>query len=145
MCSRSRSRPMSPTKARGAIALCPLQPCCRPSRPHPHSTLETAALDGFAAQIPLALATQTEPSTARAWLAIEPAGAPWPPLPGKTASAGPFYVVWEHPEASRISSEYWAYQVAALRYVPGPATRWPQITVDPALPARCARGRRSQG
>ena len=42
--------------------------------------------------------------------------------------------MWERPEASRISSEYWAYQVAALRYVPAPATRWPQIAVDPALP-----------
>jgi mono/diheme cytochrome c family protein len=110
----------------------------------PDSTLETAALDGFAAQIPLALATQTQPGVAQAWLAIEPADAPWPPLPGKTVSAGPFYVVWEHPEASRISSEYWAYQVAALRYVRGPATRWPQITVDPALshdhPARVGQG-----
>ena len=36
----------------------------------PGSTLETAALDGFAAQIPLALAMQTEPGVARAWLAI---------------------------------------------------------------------------
>jgi mono/diheme cytochrome c family protein len=98
------------------------------------SALEAIALDGFAAQIPLALATQTDPRLARAWLAIEPADAPWPPLPGKTVSAGPFYIVWEHPEASRISSEYWAYQVAALRYVPASATRWPQIAVNPALP-----------
>lgn len=100
----------------------------------PGGELEAVALDGFAAQIPLALAMQTEPGLARAWLAIEPADARWPPLPGKTASAGPFYIVWERPEASRVSPESWAYQVAALRYVPAPATRWPQIAADPALP-----------
>ena len=100
----------------------------------PGSELEALAVDGFAAQIPLALATQSQAGSARAWLAIELADAPWPPVPGKTVSAGPFYIVWEHPEASRISSEYWAYQVAALRYVPAPATRWPQIVADPALP-----------
>jgi mono/diheme cytochrome c family protein len=110
----------------------------------PGSALEAVATDGFAAQIPLALATQAQPSVARAWLAIEPADAPWPPLPNKKVSAGPFYIVWEHPEASRISSEYWPYQLATLRYVPAPARRWPQIAVDPALPgdhpARAGQG-----
>ena len=38
---------------------------------------------------------------ARVWIAIEdPATAPWPLLPGKSASAGPFYLVWENPEHS---------------------------------------------
>lgn len=101
----------------------------------PGGALEGAATDGFVAQIPLALAMQTGPGGARAWLAVEPAGAPWPPLPGKQASAGPFYVVWERPEASRISSEYWPYQLAALRHAPAPAARWPQIAVHPSLPA----------
>jgi hypothetical protein len=59
------------------------------------SVIETVALDGFAAQLPLDLVTNTDPAKAVAWLAIEPANAPWPPLPGKTASAGPFYVVWK--------------------------------------------------
>ena len=101
----------------------------------PDSALEAAATDGFAAHIPLSLALGTAPGAARAWLAIEPADARWPPLPNKQASAGPFYIVWEHAEASRISPAYWPYQLAALRYVPAPAARWPQITVDPSLPA----------
>jgi len=103
--------------------------------PPPGSELEAAATDGFAAQIPLALAMDNAPGAARAWLAIEPADAPWPPLPGKQVSAGPFYIVWERPEASRISSEYWPYQLSTLRYVPAPSTRWPQIAVDPSLSA----------
>jgi mono/diheme cytochrome c family protein len=103
--------------------------------PPPGGVLEAAATDGFVAQIPLALATQTVPGAARAWVAVEPADAPWPPLPGKPGSAGPFYVVWERPEASRVSSGYWPYQLAALRYAHAPAARWPQIAGDPSLPA----------
>jgi mono/diheme cytochrome c family protein len=103
--------------------------------PPPDGALEVAAIDGYVAQLPMALALQTAPGTARAWLAIEPADAPWPPLPGKQASAGPFYIVWERPEATRVSSGYWPYQITALRLVSAPAARWPQIAVDPSLPA----------
>lgn len=103
--------------------------------PPPGSQLEAVATDGFAAQIPLALAMEAGPDAARAWLAIEPADTPWPHLPHKPVSAGPFYLVWERPRASRISSEYWPYQLSTLRYVPSPSARWPEITVDPALPA----------
>ena len=56
--------------------------------------IETVAIDGFAAQLPVDLVTNTDPAKAVAWLAIESDDAPWPPLPGKTASAGPFYIVW---------------------------------------------------
>ncbi len=106
-----------------------------PAPPPPGGALEAVATDGFVAQIPLALATQAAPGAARAWVAVEPADAPWPPLPGKPGSAGPFYLVWERPEASRVSSEYWPYQLAALRYAHAPAARWPQIAADPSLPA----------
>ena len=105
-----------------------------PGPPPPGGALEAVATDGFVAQIPLALAMQAVPGAARAWLAIEPADAPWPPLPGKQASAGPFYVVWERPGASRISSEYWPYQLAVLRHASAPAARWPQIAADLSLP-----------
>ena len=103
--------------------------------PPPGDVLEAVANDGFVAQIPLVLALQTAAGAARAWLAVEPPAAPWPPLPGKPASAGPFYLVWERPQASSIASEYWVYQLAALRYAPDPAARWPQIAVEPSLPA----------
>ena len=96
--------------------------------------VEAAATDGFVAQIPLSLVMGTAPSSPKAWLAVEPTDAPWPVLPGKKSSAGPFYIVWEQGQTARISSEYWAYQLAALRYVPGPAARWPQIVVDRSLP-----------
>jgi mono/diheme cytochrome c family protein len=99
------------------------------------SVIETVALDGFAAQLPLDLVTNTDPSKAVAWLAIEPADTPWPLLPGKTATAGPFYIVWIGAEAATIRSEQWPYQVAKIESHPSPAARWPALGVDPTLPA----------
>jgi mono/diheme cytochrome c family protein len=99
------------------------------------SVIETVALDGFAAQLPLDLVTNTDPANAVAWLAIEPADAPWPPLPGKTASAGPFYIVWTGAAVASVRSEQWPYQVAKIDSQPSPAARWPALGVDPALPA----------
>lgn len=95
-------------------------------------TLEVVATDGFVAQLPGALALQTGP--AQAWLAIEPEGQPWPALPKKTQSAGPFYVVWL-PDTG-VRSEQWPYNVAKLNVRETPEKRWPQIQVDGQLPAQ---------
>jgi mono/diheme cytochrome c family protein len=103
--------------------------------PPADSVIESVALDGFAAQLPLDLLTNTDPAKAVAWLAIEPADSPWPPLPGKTASAGPFYILWTGASAATIRSEQWPYQLAKLASQPSPAARWPALGVDPALPA----------
>ena len=81
----------------------------------PGSVVEAVAVDGFAAQIPLDLMLNTDASKSVAWVAIEPEDRPWPKVPGKDYSAGPFYVVWTKPEASNIRSEYWAYQLAKFQ------------------------------
>ena len=99
------------------------------------SVLTAIALDGFAAQLPLDLIANTDPTKPIAWLAIEPADNAWPPLPGKTVSAGPFYIVWTGPTAGTIRSEQWPYQVTQLVSQPSPAAQWPALGVDPALPA----------
>jgi mono/diheme cytochrome c family protein len=99
------------------------------------NVLETIAIDGFAAHLPLDLVTNTDPTKAVAWLAIEPDDARWPTLPGKTASAGPFYIVWTGASAATVRSEQWPYQVTRLETQPSPAARWPALSVDPALPA----------
>jgi mono/diheme cytochrome c family protein len=113
----------------------PLAALLAPFRVPADSVIETVALDGFAAHLPLDLVSNTDPKKAVAWLAIEPADAPWPPLRGKAASAGPFYIVWAGAQAKSVSSEYWAYQVAKLVSELPPLKRWPQLAVDPALPA----------
>jgi mono/diheme cytochrome c family protein len=97
-------------------------------------TIEARAADGFVSQIPLALVEKGAAGGAKAWIAIEDPIAPWPILPGKTASAGPFYLVWENPERSAIGSEQWPYQLASLTEVESPAHRWPQMVVDASLP-----------
>ena len=98
-------------------------------------TLEARAADGFVSQVPIALVEKGARGGAKAWIAIEDSVAPWPALPGKTESAGPFYLVWENPERSDISSEQWPYQLASLTAVESPAHRWPQLVVDASLPA----------
>lgn len=111
--------------------------------PTPFDTLEARAADGFVSQIPLALVERGAQGGSVAWIAAEDPAAPWPPLPGKDASAGPFYLVWEHPERSGVSGEQWPYQLAAIAGVESPARRWPQMAVAESLPAD-APARRGQ-
>jgi mono/diheme cytochrome c family protein len=99
------------------------------------SVIEAVASDGFAAQIPSALMRNTDEQKAIAWVAIEETDKPWPKVPGKDYTAGPFNIVWTGAEAGSIRSEYWAYQTAKLLSQLSPAMRWPQIAVDPSLPA----------
>src|SRR6516164_2669361 len=76
--------------------------------------LEATATDGFVAQIPLALIEAGKSGGSVAWIAVEDPNHPWPKLPGKNASAGPFYLVWQYPERSRVSSEQWPYMLERL-------------------------------
>jgi mono/diheme cytochrome c family protein len=99
-------------------------------------TIEARALDGFVSQIPLSLIVGgSSAGGSVAWIAVEDPAAPWPPLPGKTVSAGPFYLVWEQAERSGVGSEQWPYELASLTGVESPAHRWPQMAVAQDLPA----------
>jgi mono/diheme cytochrome c family protein len=103
-------------------------------------TLETRATDGFVSQLPMTLLLKAKSGGSVPWVAIEEPGTPWPPLPGKNDSAGPFYIVWLDPERSHVRQEQWPYALAALTEVEAPAWRWPQIAVAaglaPDAPAR---------
>jgi mono/diheme cytochrome c family protein len=97
--------------------------------------LEVIATDGFAASLPASLAYRRGEGGAQAYLAIETTERPWPALAGKSVSAGPFYVVWVRPEAGGIRTEQWPYAVAAIKGVPSPTARWPQIGVGAEVSA----------
>ncbi len=101
----------------------------------PFDTIEATATDGFVAQLPLALVEKGADGGSVAWLAVEDPAKPWPPLPGKSASAGPFYLVWEHPQRSGVSSEQWPYQVAKLSLAESPGA---PLAADGGR-RRCAR------
>ena len=94
-------------------------------------TLEARATDGFVAQIPLELVTHGAKGGAVAYLAIEDPTHPWPILPNQKASAGPFYLVWDHPQRSNVSTEQWPYALTSIALAQSPLHRWPQL----ALPA----------
>jgi mono/diheme cytochrome c family protein len=97
-------------------------------------TLQVRATDGFVAQIPLALIDKAGEGGATAWIAVEQPSQPWPNLPGRSAGAGPFYLVWTHPERSGVTNEQWVYNLAGLTATESPAHRWPQLAIDPSLP-----------
>jgi hypothetical protein len=104
-------------------------------------TIEARAADGFVSQIPLALVKKGATGGARAWIAIEKPVAPWPALPGKTVSAGPFYLVWENPERSGsvansgpISSP--RSRRSSLRHIVG--RRWRLMRASPRMRRRDA-------
>lgn len=102
-------------------------------------TFEMRATDGFVAQLP----SQLLSSAATPWIAVEDPAQPWPPLRGKKASAGPFFLIWENAERAGISPEQWPYALAAMTAVASPAQRWPMLAVDASMPAD-APARRGQ-
>ena len=97
--------------------------------------LEASATDGLVAQIPLALIEAGKSGGSVAWIAVENPNHPWPKLLGKDASAGPFYLIWQYSERSRVSSEQWPYMLEKLTAVQSPELRWPQLKVDAVIPA----------
>jgi len=94
------------------------------------------AADGFAASIPASLLLAATEDAPRAYLAIEPANAPWPPLKaGAKETAGPFYLVWLRTDRGRISPEQWPYQIARVEDVAPVAVRFPGLIPAATVPA----------
>jgi mono/diheme cytochrome c family protein len=105
--------------------------------------VEAKASDGFVAQIPLALIAGGARGGAVAFIAVEDPAHPWPALPQKTETAGPFYWIWKDPEKSAVSREQWPYQLVRVAFVASPISRWPQLKA-PASAAADAPARRGQ-
>lgn len=98
--------------------------------------VQARAVDDFSVSIPAGLLTSTSPSGPEAFLAVEDPAMPWPAIPGTTkGSAGPFYIVWRGGTRTEISSEYWAYHLAALAVTDSAFKRWPGLAVDADVPA----------
>ena len=102
----------------------------------PSATLRFAASDGFATSLPAALLLATDEHGARAYLAIEPEDAQWPSLRAdEPASAGPFYLVWTHPERGRVVPEQWPYRISRIEEMAPLAARFPVIVPAAGVPA----------
>jgi mono/diheme cytochrome c family protein len=98
-------------------------------------TVEAGASDGFVSQIPLALVKRGAAGGAVAWIAVEDAAHPWPPLPKKSETAGPFYLIWQYPERSGVGREQWPYQLVRINLTESPLHRWPQLALPENPPA----------
>lgn len=92
-----------------------------------YNSVQFVALDGFVANI----AGRDLAGAGQPYLAIETLEHAWPPVkpdnPTKTASAGPFYLVWLTPAAGNITNEQWPYQVAKISVELPLQERHPQI------------------
>jgi mono/diheme cytochrome c family protein len=90
-------------------------------------SVQFIALDGFVANI----AGSVLGGKGQAYIAVEPKQGDWPPLdpknPNKTASAGPFYLVWLSPEKAKIGSEQWPYQIGKISMAAPLQVRFPQL------------------
>lgn len=86
-------------------------------------SVQFVATDGFVANIPGSLLA----GPSQAWLAIEPADAPWPALKPGGPSAGTFYLVWLAPEKSGITPEQWPYQIGKIAESLPLTARFPQL------------------
>jgi hypothetical protein len=105
-----KSRLMSTTGSRSLQAV-PLLDLLAAFTLEGFDRLKASVGDGFVAQIPLALIETGKCGGSAAWVAIEDPNHPWPKLPGRNASAGPFYLIWQYPERSRVSNEQWPYML----------------------------------
>ena len=85
--------------------------------------VQARATDDFSIAIPAHLLAFGDPARMQAFLAIEDPAAPWPKIPGKPYSAGPFAIVWKLGPSVTVSSEYWAYRLAALGVTDSPVRR----------------------
>lgn len=95
----------------------------------PDASLRFTSSDGFVAMLQAAqLLAGGDGDGARAYLAVEPADAPWPALKASDpATAGPFYLVWLRPERGRIVPEQWPFQVTVIEQMAPVVRRFPAI------------------
>lgn len=100
----------------------------------PDDSVRVTAADGFKATLPAAALLARGGATA--YLAIEPADAPWPPLkPGAAVTAGPFYLVWSRAERVALTREQWPYQIVRIEALASPVKRFPMIAPAAGVPA----------
>ena len=97
------------------------------------AVVQFRCLDGFSAPISKERLLDTTPGRSVAYIAIEEEDKPWPPLKPGRPSAGPFYLVWQRPEASFIGPEEWPYQLVAFEVKGTLESLYPRILPDARL------------
>jgi cytochrome c2 len=100
----------------------------------PDAIVQFHCLDGFSAPLSTEKLLNQDAKQSLAYLAIEPESTKWPVVQaGKTATPGPFYIVWVNPSASHIGQEEWPYQLASLEIKPSLRSVYPHIFPDKTM------------
>lgn len=97
----------------------------------PDSELHYQTRDGFSSSVDTDLAVSKDPKKAIAYIAVEPPDQPWPKFEGRDYTAGPFYLVWLHPELSGIGREEWPFMLSSFTVEQSIESRYPRL-----VPAR---------
>ena len=93
----------------------------------PDESVRLTTVDGRDLVLPASLLLGRTGS-AVAYLAVESAEAPWPPLSVNDAhTAGPFYLIWTNPEKSAIAPVLWRAQVTHIETLAPLAKRFPAL------------------
>jgi mono/diheme cytochrome c family protein len=91
-------------------------------------TIRFMAGDRLLASLPAAQLLANQPSGPVAYLAVEPADAPWPPLkPGEAVTAGPFRLVWLRADKTVLAPELWPVQLSRIDEIQPLSKRYPMI------------------
>jgi len=105
----------------------------------PNASVRFLATDGFAVTLQADVLLAADDKSPRAFLAVEPPDAPWPPHNAHDpASVGPFYLVWGNAERARLIPEQWAYRVARIEETAPLAQRFPAMVPGSGLAANAS-------
>ena len=103
-----------------------------------YDVMQAVATDNFVAEIPMTLFARED--AAIPWIAIDDPREPWPNMPNKDYTGGPFYLVWQNPERSKIMSEQWVSNLASLTGMESAVKRWPQLNAGASASAEVRLG-----
>ncbi len=101
----------------------------------PNGTLVFSCLDGFSAPIALDRALNVGSRAAVAYIAVESESEKWAPIKKGKPSAGPFYLVWQNPELSRVMTEEWPFQLSSFEVKPSVEVQFPHVVPAADVPA----------
>ncbi|MBM4251135.1 MAG: c-type cytochrome [Deltaproteobacteria bacterium] len=106
----------------------------------PDAVIEFKCTDGFAATISQSRILNSDTRRSVAYVAVEDPRRPWPKVKGGKSTAGPFYLVWDHPELSAVVQEEWPFQLAAFTVKGSLQGLYPRIFPAVEAPPSVVRG-----
>lgn len=96
-------------------------------------TIEYQTTDGFSSSISPSRLLAHSAESSVAYLAVEDPNQPWSDFENRNYGAGPFYVVWERPEADDIGREEWPFKLTGFQARIDIDQRYPKLPPSASL------------